>query len=384
MIELPVSTVNGTMTPAEDPCWPYGPPGTYDVHFDGERFTKIVTGFGKRTKVALVGFSEPSKVGCPYADESYEVWSLNQHARHQPRASRWFEIHTREQYLSDMVPGTDYLKWLQTCPIPIYVTELYPDMPTAMQVPQQEIIDAGACVWEQRRSDGQYAPRDYTQSSLVVMLMVAMLEGFDTIGIYGVDLIVGTEWFHQKPNMEWFIGFCQGRGYSVTRGAPRGVGREVVIPVESALLHQNYSYGPQTAGDNPLRPLMVDRQNAIVNGKGELIDTLQQIDGELGGNFRWIQFLEKLLAGETVSWTHSDGTVEEVTPTPESLLRLLRLRQQHCLAAKEDYHNKYQQAEGELKGVTNWLTVLEMQDRGARPKWRFVDGHEEFIKPPRG
>src|SRR5512143_1390006 len=65
-----------------------------------------------RRKVACVGFAETTKAETPYNDPSYEIWSLNQHYRYMPRASRWFEIHTRKQYTSDIVPGTDYLGWL--------------------------------------------------------------------------------------------------------------------------------------------------------------------------------------------------------------------------------------------------------------------------------
>ncbi len=638
MIDVPVLSANGTAIAHvnEDPRWPYGPPGTYDAYFDKDgNITKIVTGLGKRTKVALVGFAEPAKIGCPFDNAEWEIHSLNQHYRHQPRASRWFEIHTRRQYLSDTVPGTDYLKWLQTCPIPIYVTELYPDMPTAIQFPREDVMKAGACVWEEGRGR-QYEMRDYTQSSLAIMLMAAMLEDFDQIGIYGVDLIVGTEyclapdtrvltqdlrwipagkvsegdrlaafdemplerpgrkrggrhwreavvervttlrrpsyrlhledgtsvvssaehrWLvqsngvqwrtteqmarsighrnnnirlvrltdvwdedrsweagyvaaafdgeghvgqrsvafaqrdnamsdevqkalaalgfrtsrllptgghlgrgdcatyslrggraeilrflgqirprrlldrfsiatlgrlhaianprviavesigahdvvglgtstgtlvaeglashnsYQKPNMEWLIGFCQGRGYSVTRGTPRNVPREIVIPEPSALLRQTYSYGPQTKDENMLRRPMEDRAAKIVAGKDELVEALHKIEGELHANFQWIQALELHEQGKSVDMATPDGKSETIRPG--QLLAFLRKRQQFCLEAKREHQEIYFRAEGELRDVHNWLTLLEAHERGAAPMWTYADGRTERIAPQR-
>ena len=112
-------------------------PGTVDVIFDPKRpgTPAQLRRYGQRTKVAIVGFAETTKEFTPYNDTSYEIWSLNQHYRYMPRATRWFEIHRRKDYLADQVEGTDYLSWLQHCPIPLYVTEPPVDLPTGILFP---------------------------------------------------------------------------------------------------------------------------------------------------------------------------------------------------------------------------------------------------------
>ena len=56
-------------------------------------------------------------------DPEWEIWAMNQLYRHIPRATRWWEMHQRTDFLADQVPNTDYLAWLKDCPIPIYMVD---------------------------------------------------------------------------------------------------------------------------------------------------------------------------------------------------------------------------------------------------------------------
>lgn len=295
-------------------------PGEYDVVFNQKQGPMLGEPIGVvrmpgRTKVAIVGFAESTKGMVPYADPTFEVWSLNQHYRFMPRASRWFEIHTRKQYLSDVVQGTDYLSWLQRLPIAVYVTEMFPDMPTAIPFDWERYRQM-AGVWEQDKETKAYSVRDYTQSSLVLMLAQALMEGFPIIHIYGVDLVIGAEYHYQKPNMEWLIGFAQGQGYTVTRGdEPQGKARELFIPRRSALLRQLYSYGPEVSGiKSPMPRLLADRLKKLTDVREGLLTQLNNCDGCINETQQWISMFDMHERGGVVGWRFSDDHWEQIEP----------------------------------------------------------------------
>jgi hypothetical protein len=63
------------------------------------------------------------------------------------------------------------------------------------------------------------------------MIAMAIYEGFDVIGIWGVDMAVQGEYEAQKPSCEYFIGWALGKGI------------EVILPPESDLLFSPFLYG---------------------------------------------------------------------------------------------------------------------------------------------
>ena len=290
-------------------------PGEVDVLFDQNGNPAKTVYMGRRRKVCTVGFAETTKYLVPYEDTSYEVWSLNQHYRFMPRASRWFEIHQRKDYLADMVKDTDYLGWLQRCQMPLYVTDLHADLPTAIPFPIEAFRDL-APIWEQDRATGLYRKREYMQSSLLYMLALAVMEDFDLISLYGIDLVVGKEYHYQKPNMEWFLGFAQGRGYEITRGsAPRGVPREIHIHRRSALLRQTYTYGPElTHPPNVLERVLKDRLAHLADSKDKLLASLHNCDGAINEAQQWLAMLDLFEKGGEAIWQFTDGHAETISP----------------------------------------------------------------------
>ncbi len=57
--------------------------------------------------------------------------------------------------------------------------------------------------------------RSYFNSSIAYAMALAIHECADEIGIWGVDMDAGDEYFYQRPNMEWLIGLAEGRGIKV-------------------------------------------------------------------------------------------------------------------------------------------------------------------------
>lgn len=232
-----------------------------------------------RTKIAICGFASSSRHRMPVLAPEWEIWCLNQLYRHIPRADREFDIHAK--YEEGNVEGTDHPRWLRAFPGPIYMVDPPEDIPTGVRYPIERMI-------------GKFG--DYYTSTVAVMLALAIdeidnavqaqmretpcatawdgvalarkaYEGY-TIGIFGIDLVVGTEYFHQKACVEYFIGQACGRGI------------EVYLPPETALCKQAYRYGWFLEPDTIIKQTEVEKRlAALIARKNRLVAELQTVDG---------------------------------------------------------------------------------------------------------
>ena len=182
----------------------------------------------KRKKVCIVGYAENSRHLAWYDDPDCEIWGVNQVYRFIPRMDRNFQIHKDWTDSKKWAPGTDQRKWIAESPIPTYMIDHEPSMPNSVAYPlervRQELGLAGT-------PDDPGAGLDYFTSSIAFMFALAIAEGFEEIGIYGIDLIIGREYFFEKSCVEFYMGIAHGRGIAVHR------------PENSALLWQSHRYG---------------------------------------------------------------------------------------------------------------------------------------------
>lgn len=170
----------------------------------------------RRKKVAIVGFASNTLHLVPWQDPEFEIWGMNQgHMNFQRRADRWFEMHSPE-FTAD-VRDPNYLDFLRECPVPIYMIDAYEEYPNSMRFPIEDAI--------------AYAGRDYFMSSVAFMLAIAGMEKFQEVHLYGINLAIGSEYFYEKPNAEWWLGKLEAQGI------------RIVVPHASALLKQYRRYG---------------------------------------------------------------------------------------------------------------------------------------------
>jgi hypothetical protein len=175
-----------------------------------------VTVVPRRKKVAIVGFASNTLHLVPWFDPEFEIWSLNQgHMHCARRTDRHFEMHQPEATAD--VRDPDYLTFLKTLTIPVYMIQQFEEYPTSLRYPIEDAI--------------QYVGMDYFTSSIAYMLVLAAMENFEEIHIYGVNLAIGDEYFYEKPNAEFLIGLLRGRGI------------KVYVPQASALLKMYRRYG---------------------------------------------------------------------------------------------------------------------------------------------
>lgn len=275
----------------------------------------IVEAAPKRTKVAIMGFATSSRHMAPFDDPEWEIWTLNQLYRHVPRTTRHFDIH--RHWEEDNVEGTDHRGWIKDAGeagIPTYMVEHHPELPSSVQYPITDVIESVGL--------------DYFTSTVAFEVAYAVMQGFTEIALYGIDLIVGTEYDVQKANLEFHLGLAHGRGV------------KVVIPPQSALLTQSHRYGYQKEPDfGPLRlGEVTSRIDRLTDQRTNHMSLLNALDGAIAER--------KRLASDI-----DDGTSEE---------RIEQLEKQ-----RGDTIAMLATIDGAAQESTYWRDLYTLRSRGA-------------------
>jgi hypothetical protein len=209
----------------------------------------------RRDKIAIVGYATSSRDLAPFDDPEWEIIGLNQLYRFIPRADFWADLHVN--WYEENVEGTDHEGWLRGCGIPVLMTQRVAAIPTSVRFPIDEIIGAGT---------------DYLTSTIALLIAWSIHQGYKEIGLYGIDLVVGTEYAHQKACAEFWLGVAHGRGITVR------------IPPQSALLKHTHRYGYEKEPDTGIfKPSELDaRHKSLTEKRDAMLTRLRALDGAIG------------------------------------------------------------------------------------------------------
>ena len=132
-----------------------------------------------------------------------EIWSVNWVWQYDvPRVDRLLDMHPRWHLQAPGDMMQEHWAWLQEPhDFPIYMLEPFPEVPNCVLYPIDEVI--------------ANVGRRYFTSSVAYLLGLALLEGFDRIELYGIEMASGTEYAYQKAGTEYLIGLAEGRGVEV-------------------------------------------------------------------------------------------------------------------------------------------------------------------------
>lgn len=170
-----------------------------------------------RKKVAIIA-ADSLGWTAPWTDPTWAIWGLNALFRLHAfdpdrwavdgpdpwRADRWFELHAwSAQSASDVAA-------LRLCPIPVYMFDEdleaahLAGVTHAVRYPLDEVLALGY--------------RRYFTSTFAYQVALAILLGYEEIGLYGVELGHGTprERVVEKAGLEYWLGIAEGRGIRVT------------------------------------------------------------------------------------------------------------------------------------------------------------------------
>lgn len=202
-------------------------------------------------RVAICGKAASTFDEIPVDDPSWEIWSLI--VVPLKNTKRFFEMHKKEMWKGYHNPKRvrGLLLAAAEMGVPVYMWRKYPEVKTAVRYPIEDVRDKVPL--------RQFYKKDYVTSSAAWMLALAITEGVDEIGIWGIDMTADEEYVLQRANFEWLIGYAQGKGIKVH------------IPAKSALCKTDKVYGLEW------RPGM-EKELA------ELAKTIRKVRGRLEAN----------------------------------------------------------------------------------------------------
>lgn len=154
-------------------------------------------------RVCIIG-SAPSWKEAPFGVNGMEYWSLNDMFIHIPKGcTRWFQMHSRDEVERSKEPMHKQrihscLQWCQTATIPIYMQQVYEDIPASHPYPVDEV----------ERALGMTC----FNSSVDYMVALALYEKFDEIYLYGVNMAADGEYSGERPSLENWLSYAKGRG----------------------------------------------------------------------------------------------------------------------------------------------------------------------------
>lgn len=141
-------------------------------------------------KVAIVGLSPSTTDEAPWADPAWETWGLAWSAD-WCRFDRLFEMHDRADLEARRKP--DYWDRLASFDWgPVYMQEIWGDVPTACAYPL-DAVNADVFAGFPRGRWANDPQCDWYNCSIAYMQALAIHDGAEAIGIYGVDVREGTE-----------------------------------------------------------------------------------------------------------------------------------------------------------------------------------------------
>jgi hypothetical protein len=119
-----------------------------------------------------------------------------------------FETHQNfRMYMGNKEDGEWHVGGLRMAKVPVYMLDKQDDIAQSVRYPIEEVTKL--------IGKATSKPTPYLESSIAYMLALAILEGVDRVGIWGVDLHCESEYAYQRPNLEYLIGLARGRGIKV-------------------------------------------------------------------------------------------------------------------------------------------------------------------------
>ena len=180
---------------------------------------------GKKT-VVMLGTHGRSGPLAPWNESGIdEWWGLNDSNvifnERMHLFTRWFQLHHRWRFTRRQTRyDNDHWKWLQKGEVPkIYMQREFADVPNSVKYPLREVSEL--LIGDKLPRGAGYVHQYYasTFSYMLGLVLYEKLTGvndWERIEIYGCELEqVETEYFQQRPGMEWWLGQCAAHGIEV-------------------------------------------------------------------------------------------------------------------------------------------------------------------------
>lgn len=184
---------------------------------------------GIKPPLCILGTAD-SLAEAPFGDDSVEMWASGTAIAFPAceRADKVFELHPRRYWGSPAVMER-YIDFDG----PVYMQDHYDEIPNSVAYPHEEI--------KKRFHLDAMGNNLYVTNTITWMILLAILEGYTDISLYGVHMSHETEYAYQRSSCSWALGIIHGR---IIDGATvNGQKYRLHIAEASSLLKAEYEYG---------------------------------------------------------------------------------------------------------------------------------------------
>ena len=209
--------------------------------------------------VAVVGFAPNTRHLAPWNNPDIQLMGLNEGysfkwwKQEVKNTNAWFQLHKRESFMRPQNHNdAGHANWLRKKhPFPIFMQDVYPDIPASVKFPIEDIIKEFGHYW---------------RSTLSYIVAWAYLVGYKRIEIYGFEMASDSEYWGQRANTCYIIGKARGKGMDV-----------YVPPISRLLTGIRYAY------DNNLVGLRQDLESNLRNlgqDKNKVVAETESMQGQ--------------------------------------------------------------------------------------------------------
>ena len=157
-------------------------------------------------KIAIYGSHEASLVDAPWDDDSWEHWGhASSRAWYRRELDRYFDLHPRACWSRGGKKTSLYPKWLKRNTVPIYMQDKFDEIPASIRYPKGRVLTEFSFAHH----------RHHFRNQVAWMVALALIEGVDTIGLWGIEYGTRSEYQIQRGSCEYWLGLLDGRGVKV-------------------------------------------------------------------------------------------------------------------------------------------------------------------------
>ncbi len=153
-------------------------------------------------KIALVGTSEGSTKLADELDESWEVWGCNATYQMISGVDLHFEMHDIG-YLQNLGITDEYVEFMKFKGNNLILNNYYPEFPEARRYPIEEIC-------------ARFNIKYFNNTIAYMAALALMNEDLEDLALLGIDMAASTEYAHQRPCLEYYLGWASARGIRLT------------------------------------------------------------------------------------------------------------------------------------------------------------------------
>lgn len=226
----------------------------------------------KPRRIAIVGTAEPHWRAAPYANEDWEIWTCGGIFSAVPRTTRHFELHDKAETCKGWGPPeaeaaarNTYWEWIAGRGADVVLKSRLPETPDATEYPLDRVL--------------RTFPDRYFTNSISYMIALALVEGVDELGMWGIDMALtgdpnvaeSNEYARQRPSVEFHLGIAVGSGVKLT------------LPKETTLLQARKLYGFEGPENDDANRAMSAKVDELANKLREVQHMKRQIEIDEAG-----------------------------------------------------------------------------------------------------